>query len=103
MTRTRAAARATRRGGVSVRDPFVSSMAAVRLVSASIELTGALLILRAGRVDAALRINGLLGLAGPLVLITVTAIGVAGLAGRVPLGKILLIFIGVYLILYGSR
>jgi hypothetical protein len=78
-------------------------MAAIRLLSACIEITGAILILRFGRVETALRINGLLGLVGPTILIAVTLLGVAGLAGRIVPGKIALIFIGVYLILYGSR
>lgn len=86
-----------------MREPFVNGMAAVRFVSASIEFTAALLMLRLGRVDAAVRINGALGLVGPIVLIVTTALGVAGMAGRIPVAKIALIFAGVYLILYGSR
>ncbi len=78
-------------------------MAAVRLVSATTEITAAVLMLRAGRVDAALRINGLLGLVGPLVLVTVSLLGVAGMAGRIPSGRIILILMGVYLIIAGSR
>lgn len=86
-----------------MRDPFVNSMATVRFVSATVEFTAALLMLRFGRVDTALRINGVLGLVGPVILILTTALGVAGMAGRVQVGKIALIFVGVYLILYGSR
>lgn len=86
-----------------MRDPFVTSMGVVRAVSAAIETTGALLILRAAHVEEALQINALLGLAGPIVLIVVTTLGVIGMAGRIHPAKILLIFIGVYLILYGSR
>ena len=84
-------------------DPFVRGMATVRFLSSAIECTAAIFMLRLGRVDSALRINGVLGLVGPAVLIVTTALGVAGLAGRVQVGKILLIFAGVYLILYGSR
>ena len=79
------------------------SMAAVRFVSAATEITAAILMLRAGRVDAALRINGLLGLVGPVVLVSVSLLGVAGMAGRLPAGRIALILIGVYLIIAGSR
>lgn len=86
-----------------MRDPFVNGMATVRFVSASLEFTAALLMLRFGRVDTALRINGVLGLVGPIILILTTALGVAGMAGRVQIGKLALIFVGVYLILYGSR
>lgn len=86
-----------------MRDPFVQGMAAVRFLSATVEASAAVLMLRSGRVDAALRINGLLGLVGPAILITVTALGVAGMAGRIQPAKIALICAGVYLILYGSR
>ncbi len=90
-------------GVTGVHDPFVRGMAGVRFLSSAIECTAALLMLRLGRVDSALRINGVLGLVGPTVLIVTTVVGVAGLAGRVQIGKVLLIFVGVYLILYGSR
>ena len=86
-----------------MRDPFVTGMATVGFVSSAIEATAAALMLRAGRVEAAVRINGLLGLVGPIVLIVVTTLGVAGLAGKIQPAKIVLIFAGVYLILYGSR
>lgn len=86
------------------RDPFVTGMTLTRVLSACAELTGAFLMWRAGRVDAAMRVNAYLGLVGPLVLLTVTAIGIAGLAGRgLPVSKIVLIVMGVYLILFGTR
>ncbi len=86
-----------------MREPLATAMAVVRIVSACTEFTAAMFMLRAGRVEAALRINGFLGLVGPAILISTTALGVAGLAGRIPVGKIALIATGVYLILYGSR
>src|SRR5579875_2325722 len=84
--------------GVTDRDPFVTSMALVRFLSASIEATAAFLMLRGNRVDTALRINGLLGLVGPTILLATTALGVVGLSGRIQAAKIGLIFMGVYLI-----
>ncbi|MBE3590931.1 MAG: YqhV family protein [Firmicutes bacterium] len=92
-------------GGSGVdRDPFAAGMALTRLISACIELTGAYLMWRAGRVDAAMRVNAYLGLVGPLVLITVTTIGIVGLAGKgLPVSKIVLILMGVYLIIFGTR
>lgn len=86
-----------------MREPLVNSMAVIRLISATIEATAAVLMLRSGRVETALRINGLLGLVGPTILVSVTAIGVLGLAGRLPYAKMAIIGMGVYLILYGSR
>ncbi|MBE3599655.1 MAG: DUF2619 domain-containing protein [Limnochordaceae bacterium] len=57
-------------------------MALLRLLSATIEIMAAVLMVRSGRVADAMRINGLLGVVGPLVLASVTAIGLAGLAGK---------------------
>lgn len=84
-------------------DPLVKQMAGLRMLSAAIEITAALLMLRFNRLDTALRINGLLGLVGPLVLLAVTAVGLIGLAGRVHPRKLLTILVGVALILAGTR
>ncbi|MCL6522593.1 MAG: YqhV family protein [Firmicutes bacterium] len=84
-------------------EPYVGAMVLVRLISAGLELTGATLMARFNRVDAALRVNALLGLTGPLVLLTVTTIGVLGLAGEMPAWRIGLVFLGVALILFAVR
>lgn len=84
-------------------DPFVKGMALVRLFSAVVELTGAYLMIRLNRLDAAVRVNALLGLIGPLVLLAATTIGVVGLADRLPPPKLLMILAGVGLILLGTR
>jgi hypothetical protein len=81
---------------------FLRGMVATRLLSGSIEITAALLMWRFGRLDTAVRINGLLGLVGPLVLTLTMLMGVAGLAGRLPLSKLLWIGLGVVLILFGT-
>lgn len=84
-------------------DPFVKGMALVRLISAVTELTGAYLMIRLNRLDAAVRVNALLGLIGPLVLLAATTIGVVGLADRLSPPKLFLILAGVGLILLGTR
>jgi hypothetical protein len=81
---------------------YLRGMVMVRLLSASIELTGALLMWRLGRLETAVRINGLLGLVGPLVLSVTMLLGLAGLAGRLPAGKLVWIGLGVVLILFGT-
>ena len=81
---------------------YLRSLVGIRLLSASIELTGALLMWRFGRLDTAVRINGILGFIGPLVLTITMLIGVAGLATRLPLGKLVWIGAGVLLILIGT-
>lgn len=83
-------------------DRYVSGMAFIRVLGALVEIGAAGLMVRFNRVEYALKLNALLGLVGPLVLIIVTVLGVAGLAGRISTQKIILIFIGVYLMLLGS-
>lgn len=82
---------------------IVKGMALLRLLSSAIELTAALLMLRLGKVDAALRINATLGLVGPLVMIGVTALGIAGLAQYVSYGKLLLVALGVGIVLFALK
>lgn len=81
-------------------DKHVLGMALLRLFSAGIELSAALLMLKLNRVEDALRINAALSLVGPTVLLTVTAVGLAGLAGRVPFTRLVLVVAGVALIFY---
>lgn len=84
-------------------DRYVLGMALTRILSATIEFTAALIMLKLNRVDRALEVNAILAGVGPTILIIVTAIGLAGLAGRAPLDKMLLIVIGIGLVLYGVR
>lgn len=81
----------------------VGGMALFRMISAAIEVTAAMLMLKFGRVETAVQINALLGLVGPVILITVSALGLAGLAGKVPLSKLALLGAGVALILIALR
>lgn len=82
---------------------IVAGMALLRIISSAVELTAALLMLRLGKIEAALRINATLGLVGPLVMIGVTALGIAGLAHQVSYGKLALIALGVGLVLFALR
>ncbi|HEX6988967.1 MAG TPA: YqhV family protein [Bacillota bacterium] len=84
-------------------NPFVGGMVLIRLLSATIEVTAAMLMARYNRVDTALRINGVLGLVGPAVLLAATTLGLAGLADRLPVHKTLMIATGVLLIIIGTR
>ena len=78
---------------------IVSAMALLRLMSAAVEITAAVLMARSGRVADALRINGVVGLVGPLVLASVTALGLVGLAGRISTGRLAMVALAVALIL----
>lgn len=82
-------------------EKIVLSMAALRFLSSTIEFTAAILMLRYNSVETAFRINALLALVGPTVMITVTSLGLIGLAGKVPLQGLLFIVAGVALIFIG--
>ncbi|MGB9860107.1 MAG: YqhV family protein [Moorellaceae bacterium] len=84
-------------------DKHVLAMASLRLLSGLIELSAALLMLKLNRVEAALKVNAVLALVGPTIMWTVMALGLWGLAGRIPLSKMLIIIVGVGLIFYGVR
>lgn len=86
-----------------LKDNSVLAMAALRFLSGILELGAALLILRYNRIDTALRINGLLAVIGPTILLLGITVGIAGLTGRLPVGRLLLIYMGVFLIFWGTR
>lgn len=81
---------------------YLRGMVGIRLLSATLELSGALLMWRLNRLDAAVRVNSVLGLVGPIVLTLTMLLGMAGLATRLPIGKLLWIGAGVMLILIGT-
>lgn len=78
---------------------MVSGMALLRLLSASVELAAAVLMMRSGRVADAMRINAVLGVVGPLVLASVTLLGLAGLATRLSPVRMGMLALAVLLIL----
>ncbi|MCL6625734.1 YqhV family protein [Alicyclobacillus shizuokensis] len=84
-------------------DRVVYAMAGLRVMSGLLELTAAILMLYAGTAAKALQINGALALVGPFILVSVTTLGVAGLAEHLAWGRVLWIVIGVACILYGAR
>lgn len=86
----------------TVHDPVVWGMAGMRFLSSGIEFTAAVLMIYFGKADSALKINAVLSMIGPSVLLTVTLLGLCGLAGRLSvlgfasiLGGVALIFFGV--------
>lgn len=76
-------------------------MGFIRVLSGSLELCAGLLIMYFNKVETAVKINALLAIIGPTVMITVTALGLAGIADKVSLGKMLTILSGVMLIFFG--
>lgn len=84
-----------------VTDKIVFGMAGMRILSASIEFTAAMLMLKFGKVETAFKINAVLAMVGPAIMITVTSLGLAGLAGKISAGGMALIVLGVALIFIG--
>jgi len=80
---------------------IVLGMAAIRLLSGAIEMTAALIMLRLGTPAKALLVNSGLALVGPLILISTTAIGLAGIADKLSPGKFLWILTGVTCLFIG--
>lgn len=80
----------------------VLAMAAIRALSVLAEVAGLVLILTSGRIERALRVNSALGLVGPLVFITVSVVGLTGLAGRVGHWRLAVIALGVLLVFLGT-
>lgn len=81
----------------------LSQIAMLRAISGILEFSAALVIIRLSRVEAALRINALLGLIGPLVFLAVSALGIVALAVKVSFFKIILLVAGACFILWGTR
>ncbi|MET3697181.1 uncharacterized protein DUF2619 [Bacillus oleivorans] len=81
----------------------IIGMAFLRLLSGSLEIFAALLILKFNDVEKALVVNSSLALIGPIVLIVTTAIGLFGIAEKISFTKIIWIACGVGCILYGVK
>ncbi|MGO0121984.1 DUF2619 domain-containing protein [Desulfothermobacter acidiphilus] len=86
-----------------MQDPVVWGMASLRFFSSALEFICAWLMLYGGRVEVALKINAFMSLVGPSVLFLVTLLGLAGLAGRLPLFNLLCLLMGLGLILWSLR
>jgi hypothetical protein len=82
-------------------DKAAVSMAMLRMLSGSLELTAAIVMLRFNDVQKALVINSMLALVGPLVLISTTAIGLVGLSDKLSPVKFVWILAGVGCLLIG--
>ncbi|MRN53566.1 DUF2619 domain-containing protein [Paenibacillus sp. LC-T2] len=76
-------------------------MAVLRIISGSVEISAALLMLRLNQVDKALAVNSALALVGPTVLILTTTIGLTGMTQQLSWSKIGWIGCGVAFLLIG--
>ena len=82
-------------------DRIVFFMAFFRLLSSVIEMSAALLMLKFNSVETAFKINAVLAMVGPSIMLTVTSLGLVGLAGKIPLSGMFFVITGVALIFYG--
>lgn len=82
-------------------DKAILGMSILRLLSGTIEIIVALVILKLNHVEKALMINSMLAIVGPIILILTTSIGLIGLADKISLTKIFWVVIGICFILYG--
>jgi len=78
-------------------------MRIARMLSACVEVCAAVLLLRMADPRAMLRLNSLLGLVGPVIFITVSALGLAASLGRLQPGRLLIVLVGVGLVVWGTR
>ncbi|OQP05759.1 hypothetical protein B1690_11700 [Geobacillus sp. 46C-IIa] len=81
-------------------DPSVLAMAGMRMLSALVELSAALLMLAFNDVKKALAINAVLAVVGPTVMIVTMAIGLLSLADELSLSRLGLVALGVAIILF---
>ncbi|MFC0415200.1 YqhV family protein [Cytobacillus solani] len=81
----------------------IMGMALLRILSGSIEIFVAILILRINDIEKALFVNSSLALVGPIILMITTTIGLVGLSEKVSFIKLIWIFGGVACILYGVK
>ncbi|NMB00703.1 MAG: YqhV family protein [Firmicutes bacterium] len=79
------------------------TMALLRLIAGSIEITAGLLMVKFGKVQTALKINSVLGLIGPIILTLVGTIGLIGLSSQLSWSRLALTAGGVLLIFLGTR
>lgn len=77
-------------------------MAAMRFLAGLLEIGGATLMLRLGKVEQAFQINAWLGIIGPAVFLVVSSLGLAGMIGQVPPLKIVLLLCAVILIMLSA-
>lgn len=81
----------------------LKNMALIRVISGLLEIVAALIFLKVGKVNIALRMNAFLGLIGPLVFILVSVLGIAAIAVKLSWLKLGIICLGIILVLVGTK
>jgi hypothetical protein len=81
----------------------LNNMAVIRIISGLLEIATAIIFIKVGRVDSALRLNAFLGLIGPIVFILVSVLGIAPLAVKLSWVKLVLLSLGLLLVIVGTK
>jgi hypothetical protein len=84
-------------------DRFVWGIRLMRGLSALVEVSAVVLLFRMNDTRSMLRLNGVLGLVGPLIFIGVSALGLADSLGKLQPTKLAFILAGVALVVWGTR
>lgn len=82
-------------------DKFVLGMVALRVMSGSIEVIAAFIMLRLNDIEKALMVNSALALVGPIVLITTTALGLIGIADKLSFSRLAWVVCGIAFLFIG--
>lgn len=77
-------------------------MLLARFTIVAVSLAAAILMFIFPTVEANLRINAAIALINPVLLAFINLVGIRGMAGRVPLRKLLMIAAGAILIMVGT-
>lgn len=80
----------------------VKAMISIRFMIVLISLTGGILMIKYPAVEDGLRINAAIALVNTVLLSVINLIGIAGMAGETPAGKLWTVIAGTVLILLGT-
>jgi hypothetical protein len=81
----------------------ITNMAVIRVISGLLEIATAIVFIKVGRVNSALRLNAFLGLIGPVVFILVSVLGIAAIAVKLSWIKLVLLSLGIVLVMVGTK
>jgi hypothetical protein len=81
----------------------ITNMAVIRVISGLLEIATAIVFIKVGRVNSALRLNAFLGLIGPVVFVLVSVLGIAAIAVKLSWIKLVLLSLGIVLVMVGTK
>lgn len=86
-----------------LQNKILLAMVALRVFFGLLGLVGAVLMLLRQDLATALRINTALGSIGPFVFLSVSLLGISGLASEMQPSRLALVVVGVICVLLGTR